>query len=115
MAQSLIDDPVVRASVDRRPRLTEARLHQLELAYRQAWIGQPLSLDALKLIAELRLARKALATLGTRANSVLSMRGWPGRGEGSDDLLNLLDTVAEGLGIAEEERAPAPAAAQGGT
>lgn len=104
-----IDDALTKAAVARRPRLTEARLHQLELAFSQTWIKQPLSVDALQVIAELRRARGALTRLGDRTASILSMRGNPERGQGADDLLTTLDLVAEGLGFTPEERASAPA------
>jgi hypothetical protein len=102
-------DELTRNAVARRPKLTEARLHQLELAFAQAWIKQPLALDALQLLEALRLARAALTKLGARAHATLSVRGYPERGQGSDDLLTVLDLVAEGLGVTDEERAAAPA------
>jgi hypothetical protein len=102
-------DDLTRSAVARRPRLTEARLHQLELAFAQTWIKQPLALDGLQLIEALRTARTALTKLGARVDTTLSMRGYPDRGKGSDDLLAVLDLVAEGLGVSEEERAAAPA------
>lgn len=110
-----IDDTLTKAAVDRRPRLTEARLHQLELAFSQQWIKQPLSVDALQLIRDLRRANKALTAIGTRCYSVLALRGHPSRGQGSDDLLTILDLVSEGLGYEDQdaqtdrERAAAPA------
>jgi hypothetical protein len=109
-------DDLTRAVVDRRPRLTESRLRQLELAFAQHWIKQPLCVDGLQLIEELRRARSALITVGHRAAIQLAARGDPERGEGgADDLHHTLDTVAEGLGVSgvatpsAEERAPAPA------
>ena len=102
-------DDLLRSAVERRPRLTDARLHQLEIAFAQGWIKEPRLLDGLALLEELRRARKALRTVGHRAANHLAARGGPGRGAGSDDLHNTLDTVAEGLGISEEERATAPA------
>jgi hypothetical protein len=109
-------DDLTRAAIDRRPRLTETRLRQLELAFAQHWIKQPLCLDGLQLVEELRRARSALITVGHRAAIQLAARGDPARSEGgADDLHHTLDTVAEGLGVpgvppaASGERASAPA------
>jgi hypothetical protein len=101
-------DELTRAAVDRRPRLTETRLRELEVAFAQHWIKEPRALDGLALVEELRRARNALITVGHRTAIQLAARGDPGRGEGADDLHHMLDTVAEGLGVAPTPLPPAP-------